>query len=76
MFPRFCLNFLFDTPNLTTREEECLWYMAKGMTNPEVSELMSVSKDRVKELVSSILKKLEASNRTEAVQIATRCGIL
>ncbi|MCO7226195.1 LuxR C-terminal-related transcriptional regulator [Pleionea sp. CnH1-48] len=46
------------------------------MTNPEVSELMSVSKDRVKELVSSILKKLEASNRTEAVQIATRCGIL
>ncbi|MCF2909669.1 LuxR C-terminal-related transcriptional regulator [Pseudoalteromonas sp. DL2-H2.2] len=62
-----CPDYLFLRPTLTPKSSECLLYMAKGMTNPEISELMQVSKDRVKELVSQILVQLGAANRTEAV---------
>ncbi|MCG7560194.1 MULTISPECIES: LuxR family transcriptional regulator [Pseudoalteromonas] len=62
-----CPDYLFLRPTLTPKSSECLLYMAKGMTNPEISELMQVSKDRVKELVSQILNQLGAANRTEAV---------
>ncbi|MCO7189522.1 MULTISPECIES: helix-turn-helix transcriptional regulator [unclassified Pseudoalteromonas] len=62
-----CPDYLFMRPSLTPKSSECLLYMAKGMTNPEISELMQVSKDRVKELVSQILIQLGAANRTEAV---------
>ncbi|WP_205859213.1 response regulator transcription factor [Pleionea sediminis] len=69
-------SLLFELPKLTPRENECLNLLSKGLSNPEMSKLLSISKDRVKELVSSIIRKLDASNRTEAVLLATRCGIL
>lgn len=61
---------IFSRPALTPKSKECLHFMTKGLSNVEIASLMSVSKDRVKELVSMILNKLEASNRTEAVMIA------
>ncbi|WDE10337.1 helix-turn-helix transcriptional regulator [Thalassomonas haliotis] len=67
---------LFMQFKLTTREKECLQFIVKGLSNLEISQLMSVSRDRVKELVSLILKKLEAANRTEAVMIAAKSGAL
>ncbi|WDE07015.1 autoinducer binding domain-containing protein [Thalassomonas viridans] len=67
---------LFMQFKLTTREEECLQFIVKGLSNLEISRLMNVSRDRVKELVSLILKKLEAANRTEAVMIAAKSGAL
>ncbi|WP_281558473.1 autoinducer binding domain-containing protein [Thalassomonas sp. RHCl1] len=67
---------LFMQFNLTTREKECLQFIVKGLSNLEISRLMRVSRDRVKELVSLILKKLEAANRTEAVMIAAKSGAL
>jgi len=67
---------LFMQFKLTNRERECLQFIVKGLSNLEISRLMNVSRDRVKELVSLILKKLEAANRTEAVMIAAKNGAL
>ena len=59
-------------PKLTPRQHEILAYMAKGLTNVEIAEILRIRKDTVEEHVNLLLAKLDASNRTEAVAIALR----
>ena len=56
--------------DLTSREKEVLALMAKGLNNLEIADLLVVSRSTVKFHVSSLLSKLDASSRTEAVAIA------
>jgi len=56
--------------DLTSREKEVLALMAKGLNNLEIADLLVVSRSTVKFHVSSLLAKLDASSRTEAVAIA------
>lgn len=61
---------------LTSREKEILGLMAKGLTNREVSAELYISEKTVKNHVSNILRKLEVSDRTQAVITALRLGLV
>ncbi len=61
---------------LSEREREVLNLMAAGLTNPEIAAALHLSPHTVKEHTSSLYRKLEVRNRTEAVQRAQRLGLL
>lgn len=73
--PRTPLN---NTPGeaLTPRELEVLQSLAGGLTNRAIARRLSVSENTVKFHVSSILTKLDAASRAEAVALAARRGLL
>jgi two-component system NarL family response regulator len=64
------------TSGLTRREIQVLQFVADGNGNKEIAVALSISEGTVKTHVSSILAKLDAADRTQAVTIALRRGIL
>lgn len=62
--------------DLTERELEVLNHMAKGMSNREIGTELGRTEATVKVHVLHILEKLEAGDRTEAVTIALKRGII
>ena len=56
--------------DLTNREKEILALMVEGSTNPQIADRLTVSLSTVKFHVRSILSKLHAANRAEAVNLA------
>ena len=52
---------------LSPRAQEIMALMAKGLTNAEIADVLGLSLSTVKGHVERILKRLEVSNRTEAV---------
>lgn len=62
--------------NLTTREIEVLRRVAAGKSNKLVAAELDISEGTVKTHMKSILPKLDASDRTHAVMIALKRGIL
>lgn len=61
---------------LTDRERQVLHLLAQGKSNKEIAAALSISERTVKFHVSSILAKLRAGNRTEAVTIAAQRGLV
>jgi len=61
---------------LTDREREVLALLALGATNKEIAARLVISERTAKFHVSSILSKLGAGNRTEAVSIAAQQGLV
>lgn len=64
------------TEPLTPRELEVLRLMARGLQNKEIAHDLFISERTVKFHVSSILQKLNAGNRTEAVTIAIQQNLV
>lgn len=63
-------------PTISPRELEVLALLAKGATTSEVADTLMISPNTVKTHIARIIKKLNASNRTEAVARAIALGIL
>jgi DNA-binding NarL/FixJ family response regulator len=61
---------------LTTREIEVLQLMAEGKSNKEIGAALFISEGTVKTHVNSIHEKLSVSDRTEAVIVALKRGII
>jgi DNA-binding NarL/FixJ family response regulator len=65
-----------DFQPLTPRELEVLGLVAQGLQNKEIAARLVITERTVKFYVSSILAKLGAGNRTEAVAIAAQRGLI
>jgi DNA-binding NarL/FixJ family response regulator len=61
---------------LTSREVEVLQHVAGGNRNRDIAERLTISEETVKVHVKHIMEKLGASDRTQAVAIAIRRGII
>jgi len=61
---------------ISPRELEVLSLMAAGKRNKEIAGDLSIAEDTVKMHVRNILSKLQVSDRTEAVTVALRRGII
>jgi len=62
--------------DLTTREIEVLRQIAEGNRNRDIGERLFITEETVKVHVKHIMEKLGASDRTQAVAIAIRRGII
>lgn len=72
--PSFDAMSSFSGEELTDREQQVLGMMAEGLSNKEISARLAISAHTVKFHISSILGKLRATSRTEAVSIGVRTG--
>lgn len=61
---------------ITPREREVLVLVAKGKSNKEIADLLFVSPRTVETHRARLLKKLEARNTAELVQLALRFGLI
>lgn len=61
---------------LTAREVEVLRLVAEGLSNKEIASRLNLSEHTVKFHVASIMGKLGAASRTEAVMLGIRHGIV
>ena len=68
-------EFGFVEP-LTDRELRVLNLLADGLSNPKIARVLSISRNTVKFHVSSIISKLGATSRTEAVTIGLKRGLI
>jgi len=61
---------------LTPRETEILEFIAKGYLNKQIAAELGISEQTIKNHVTSILRKLNANARTEAVVVAIKQGLI
>ncbi len=69
-------GFTAAPEDLTPREIEVLRMLAEGLGNREMASRLGISDHTVKFHVSSILEKLGAATRTEAVTLGIRMGLI
>jgi two-component system, NarL family, response regulator len=65
-----------SNPELSERELEVLGLMAQGRSNPGIAAALSITENTVKTHVNRILSKLGVSDRTQAVIVAVKRGIV
>ena len=69
-------RFHYPTSPLTRRELEVLTMIRKGLSNKQIAEQLFLSERTIKFHITSILSKLLAGNRTQAINNAIQRGIL
>jgi DNA-binding NarL/FixJ family response regulator len=62
-------------PELTDREREVLELLARGLDNGGIAERLFLSRKTVRNVVSTVLGKLQVATRAEAVARARDAGL-
>ncbi|MDB5066384.1 MAG: liaR [Chloroflexi bacterium] len=57
---------------LTPRERQMLWLLAQGRSTEEICEVANLTRSTVRSYLQSLLEKLDARNRVEALAVARR----
>ncbi len=65
-----------DSIPLTKRELQVLRHIALGLSNKEIAHSLDISVETVKEHVQNILRKIDASDRTQAAVWAVKGGLV
>lgn len=73
VFPR---STSIDDLRLSRRESDVLQHVASGLSNPEVAEVLNLSRHTVKQHTSAVYRKLGVRNRAEAASRALELGLL
>jgi len=63
-------------PNLTKREVDVIQLLSQGRSNKDIARRLSITEGTAKTHVKSILLKLDAISRTEAVAVAHKRGLV
>jgi DNA-binding NarL/FixJ family response regulator len=58
------------------RERQVLEYIANGRSNKEIGQILYISENTVKSHVKSILTRLDAMGRTEAIAVGIKRGLI
>ena len=74
--PRAILEEGVPVEKLTARESDVLELLAEGLSNKAIAARLGISDQTVKFHVASIGGKLGAANRTDAVRLAVRRGLI
>ena len=64
------------TADLSDRELDVLKALGRGLTNSEIASSLFLSEGTVRNYISSIIGKLDVTDRTQAAVIAIRHGIV
>jgi two-component system, NarL family, response regulator len=63
-------------PSLTNREVDVLRLLSRGMRNKEIASALGITEETTQSHVKNILAKLSVHDRTEAVAVGVRRGIV
>ncbi|ACL70928.1 response regulator [Halothermothrix orenii] len=73
---REVVNEKYEVCELSSREQEVLELLAQGMSNKQIAQELFISEKTVKNHVSNILRKLSVNDRTQAVIVALKRGLV
>ena len=76
LLPKLSRTYRTVGDDLTKRELDTLRYLAKGIPNKAIANEMNLSLSTVRNYVQSVLTKLGAHSKLEAVSMAVRAGII
>jgi DNA-binding NarL/FixJ family response regulator len=72
---RSAMNGRVDINELSARETQIIRYIARGLSNKEISSELYLSERTVKNHISRIFSKLNVSARTQAAVYAIKSGL-
>ncbi|MBV7540367.1 LuxR family transcriptional regulator [Acidovorax sp. sic0104] len=63
-------------PQISAQESQCLHWVALGKTSAEIGQIMSIAEPTVVFHVKNVMEKLDVKNRSQAIAVAFRLGLL
>ncbi|PCI32432.1 MAG: hypothetical protein COB54_06705 [Alphaproteobacteria bacterium] len=66
----------FKPPELTDQQQKCLYWAAKGKSDLDIGEIMSISPRTVNYHMELVREKFNVRTRAQVISITTSCGMI